>query len=1067
MHTAFISYSSEDKAVAFGACKALEASGVTCWIAPRDVMAGRPYSGQISEAIRRARAFVLVLSRKSDQSRQVLREVERAAHSQLHLIAFRIEDFEPSDDLGYFLSVEHWLNAFEGDSPETHFPELLQHTSALVRESRSVAEGEQIKAGPGVEPAGTEKFANYHILKRPDGTLFRLGPGAMGVTYKAFDTSLDRHVALKVIAADLLGSDEARRRFLREARAAAKIQHPHVAAIHHLGQEGEDYFYTMELVDGEDMEHYVQARGPLSPAAALRVVLQVAEALEAAQVHKLIHRDIKPANIMARVNRAGKLDVKLIDFGLAKGAGPGSQDLSRVTHTMSFVGSPAYASPEQCEMGDLETRSDIYSLGATLWYLLTGKPPFVGNVNQVLIAHVVKPPPFEQLQGVPEPVVGLLRQMLAKSPDGRPKDPQALQEAIEAIEAQLAGDSWRTPEKASAESSGAPVESSASADSDVPEPLVSPSLDVYQRVEAGVLVAERYRLIEEQPEGNGGRLFLAYDEKAGSAHAAQVALKLVHPEIASEFLELLRDEMDVIKGASYPNLLVYLGLESAASGLFIVREWVHGFLLYDLLRLRRSLKPQEVVAVLEPLPATLDLISERGLGLVDVSIRKLFVSCPVDVRPDEFASLAKGDARAWAKCTLKLNPLSLAPLLFRQRSDWSSQTLVPSSRVLSMTQAEAGIRGTKAVRLLGRLVYELIRGQAPSLRANERPSPLPLLNEAGNQALWKAWAPAGAATPYRNCEEFWRVFKESVSDRIRPAAPPPAKPETDKPPVEILPKVVYPLPPEPVEPDREKPPTSSSGGTGGKRPSKQVIAFLAIGAVLVVGGLIYLAIRASQSPPPQPAPVAAVTPSPPVIAIPTVEEKAPPTPEVAVQPSAQPTAPVAVAIPGPSISATPIPTPSTAELLSQAQRYLDAKDFAKALPLLEQAADVGNTRAMNILGDLYYDGRGVPQEYGRAREWYQKAADAGNVSAMTNLGWLYEKGMGVTQDYSKAREWYQKAADAGNADAKEALAHLPEVAVQPSAQPTAPVAVAIPSPSISATPSKEELARRRRQQKNI
>jgi DNA-binding NarL/FixJ family response regulator len=90
MHTVFISYSSEDKDVAFGVCKALEAGGVTCWIASRDVMAGRPYSGQISEAIRRARSFVLVLSRKSDQSRQVLREVKRAAHSRLHLIAFRI-----------------------------------------------------------------------------------------------------------------------------------------------------------------------------------------------------------------------------------------------------------------------------------------------------------------------------------------------------------------------------------------------------------------------------------------------------------------------------------------------------------------------------------------------------------------------------------------------------------------------------------------------------------------------------------------------------------------------------------------------------------------------------------------------------------------------------------------------------------------------------------------------------------------------------------------------------------------------------------------------------------------
>jgi hypothetical protein len=130
-------------------------------------------------------------------------------------------------------------------------------------------------------------------------------------------------------------------------------------------------------------------------------------------------------------------------------------------------------------------------------------------------------------------------------------------------------------------------------------------------------------------------------------------------------------------GIRHANLLVYWGLERAASRLFIVREWVHGFSLYDLLRIRRSLKPEEVLAVLEPLPATLDLISERGFGLVAVSIRKLFISCPTDVQPDEFKSLAKGDARAWANCTLKLNPLSLAPLLFRQRRDWSSQTLVP------------------------------------------------------------------------------------------------------------------------------------------------------------------------------------------------------------------------------------------------------------------------------------------------------------------------------------------------------------------------------------------------------
>jgi serine/threonine protein kinase/class 3 adenylate cyclase len=311
---------------------------------------------------------------------------------------------------------------------------LISRNALLKEQVRTETPGEHAKSWPRFEPAGTEEFANYHILKHSDGTLFRLGQGARGVTYKAFDTSLDRLVALKVIDAALLGSDEARRRFVREARSVAKIQHPHVAAIHHVGQQGEDYFYTLEWVDGEDIERLVQARGPLSPAAGLRVILQVAGALEAARVHQLIHREIKPSHIIARVNRTGKLDVKLIDFGLAKGPGSGGQELSLLSQTRSFVGSLAFASPEQCEMGDIDTRSDIYSLGATLWYLLTGKPPFAGNVNQVMIAHVVKPPPFERLQGAPEAVVGLLRQMLAKSPEGRPKDPQALREAIEAIE---------------------------------------------------------------------------------------------------------------------------------------------------------------------------------------------------------------------------------------------------------------------------------------------------------------------------------------------------------------------------------------------------------------------------------------------------------------------------------------------------------------------------------------------------------------------------------------------------------------------------------------------------------
>jgi serine/threonine protein kinase len=250
-----------------------------------------------------------------------------------------------------------------------------------------------------------------------------------------------------VIAGQLLQSPQAKHRFLREAQAAALIHHPHVASIFQFGEEQDAYFYVMEFVEGEDLERYIARQGPVSPATALRVALQVAQALEAAQARQLIHRDIKPSNIMAVANRSGALDVKLIDFGLAKGAGTESLDAAKITRTQDFVGSPAFASPEQCEAKKLDVRSDIYSLGVTLWYLLTGKRPFSGSVGEVMVAQIIKPPPFDQLTQVPEPVISLLRRMLEKSPNDRFQTPAELQEAIEVAATRLSAEFGAVPER--------------------------------------------------------------------------------------------------------------------------------------------------------------------------------------------------------------------------------------------------------------------------------------------------------------------------------------------------------------------------------------------------------------------------------------------------------------------------------------------------------------------------------------------------------------------------------------------------------------------------------------------
>ncbi len=279
--------------------------------------------------------------------------------------------------------------------------------------------------------AEPEKLDHYEILKKPDGTNEELGRGAMGVTYKALDTNLRRVVALKVISADYLNSDTARSRFLREARAAAQFKHEHVAAVFHLGCDQETYFYAMELIEGETLEQRIARCGPLDPVFALGLASQVARALIAAQQQGLIHRDIKPANLMLVEDGDGATQIKVIDFGLAKSVIKDVDAAESIT-MVGFVGTPLYASPEQLEEKELDIRSDIYSLGITLWYALTGQCPYTGSLASVLRQHMSKATPVEKLESAPMPVRQLLLHMLEKEPGQRPQSALALKIEIQA-----------------------------------------------------------------------------------------------------------------------------------------------------------------------------------------------------------------------------------------------------------------------------------------------------------------------------------------------------------------------------------------------------------------------------------------------------------------------------------------------------------------------------------------------------------------------------------------------------------------------------------------------------------
>src|SRR6266566_6121659 len=270
-------------------------------------------------------------------------------------------------------------------------------------------------------------FGDFEVARREDGSLWELGRGAFGVTYLAVDNVLRRKVALKVIdvPAAARGSHTMRERFLREARAAAALRHPNVAAIYQFGASpnGRRCFYAMELVEGETLETRVRRDGPLNPKLALEIAIQIARALMAAAAQGLIHRDLKPGNVMLTggdVDTA-ELEVKVIDFGLAKAIADAGGEMD-LTHG-EFVGTPNFASPEQFESGPVDVRSDIYSLGATLCFALTGKTPFGGrSIEEIRSAQKSNVLPLELLKAgrIPPSLRSLLESMLAFEPAARP-----------------------------------------------------------------------------------------------------------------------------------------------------------------------------------------------------------------------------------------------------------------------------------------------------------------------------------------------------------------------------------------------------------------------------------------------------------------------------------------------------------------------------------------------------------------------------------------------------------------------------------------------------------------------
>ncbi len=533
------------------------------------------------------------------------------------------------------------------------------------------------------------EFAHFEVLARSDGSPHVLGQGAMGVTYKALDKNLLSLAVIKVPASEQQLIPAARQRFLQEAQMMARLRHPHVANVFYFGESPSGAFYAMEFCDGPSLQEYIAHHGSLTWTEVFQLGLQIASALQALDAHELVHRDLKPSNVVLTADSAGAAHLKVIDFGVAREGLP--TDTGGLTGG-GFIGTPAYASPEQLlEAVHIDSRSDLYSLGAVLWFCLTGHPPFEGTQFEVMFHHVNTEPEWGDLPDMPEEALVIMKRLLAKSAEGRYASPAALVEALQTLTG--AGHTARSVH------------------------LRRLSLDTETAETSG------YEPVTEVGADSFGKVWSARDILSDRL----VALRYLPSEFAGKQGLILRLQRLVafVRSLEHPRWLKVWHFEQQGNECRLATELVAGPTVLALLKARQQLPLEDALPLLVQLAEAMDFAANQSLTAMETAPERLplLVEGWTAMGEEARGRLLRTRFEEWPSWSVKVCPLRLSA----SAQDYVLPTDTEAAQAIARISFD-----------FVQLCHRLLTGQG---RSQTGYVPSPLLSEEGNTFFEKHYSP--------------------------------------------------------------------------------------------------------------------------------------------------------------------------------------------------------------------------------------------------------------------------------------------------------------------------------------